>query len=241
MTVGEIDDRIRRLRASTRTSMAISALMLVFILFFLYVGYRYASWDMVLERWRNFMEWTSTHPLLLIFTMGIMTSVGIPASCFYVLCGGAYGVRDGIVISGLGLTVNLLFSYGLYHFFFYEWIIKRLCRHERLLGDYARTKVGKWKWIVAIRLMLPIPLCVQTCILSVMEGIPFIPFFVLSWLIQMGWACACVVGGKDWLHGHIGIVGIVSVVSAYLVLRVSHRYTKNVKGDVVVVGGRKGP
>jgi uncharacterized membrane protein YdjX (TVP38/TMEM64 family) len=236
MTVEAINDRIRRLRRSTHVSMAISALMLVCILFFLYVGYRYITWSMVLERWRGFIEWALTHPLLWIFTMGIMTSIGIPASCFYLLCGGVYGVRNGIVISGLGLAINLLFSYILYHFFFYEWIVKRLCRYERVLDDYARTTIGKWKWIVAIRLMLPIPLCVQTCILSIIEGIPFFPFFILSWLIQMGWACACVVGGKDWLHGHVGIVGVVCVGLAYLILRISQKYAKSIKGDVVVAG-----
>jgi uncharacterized membrane protein YdjX (TVP38/TMEM64 family) len=180
--------------------------------------------------WNDFLEKIGRCPIGFVCALGFFPAIGIPVSPFYLLCGGVYGFPKGLLLCALGLGINLTVTYLLGHYGL-PAVWRALNKKRHGFGWQARTRRGALRWILLVRLM-PIPFFAQNYLLCSVRGIGFVLYWTLSWIIQMGWACAFVLGGKDWVRGHWGMEGILGVLLVSWAVRSGRRRIKNLQGDV---------
>ncbi len=208
--------------------------LLAFIL--LYVAWNQVggvlTFSNIQARWYSILHWMENHPVALVFAMGVIPAFGIPISTFYILCGGVYGIGRGLALCSVGLALNLAFAYFLGRHVLQTFLIEPLRKRYGFSELRVRTRKAALQWVVMVRLIPALPVCAQSYILCSIKGIKFIYYWVPSWVVQMGWACVFSIGGKDWVHGHIGVMGIVCVLIFSFVARWAYKQAKTLKGDV---------
>ncbi len=164
-------------------------------------------------------------PLAFFTAMAVMPAFGVPSLAFILPAGPAFGERFGMVnvvlLCMVAVTINFVLAYLLARRALRPLLEKLIVR----LGyELPAVEAGDTTDLILILRLTPgIPFCVQNYLLGLGE-VPFVKFFILSFLLCMPQNAAFVLFGDALLHGKgkmlLYAVGlIVAIVAGTHLLR----------------------
>lgn len=193
------------------------------------------SFSEIKNSWKIFFEWLAEHPIALCLSIGILPAFGVPISPFYILSGGLFGESMGLTLCAVGIGINLILAYLLSRYCVNVFFLKPLFKRLRVPDLRVRTTIGGFRWILIVRFIPGLPFVAQNYLLSLLEGLKFSYYFILSWAIQMLWAYGFVSGGSAWFSGKMGYSAVVILAMLALSARWVYKRSKAMKGDVVTL------
>lgn len=204
---------------------AVAAAALIVVLFVLW-----SAWDR-----EAIMAWKEdAGPLLFFASMAVLPALGVPISPFFILAGATYGLRLGLLGSGIALAANLAMSY---------WVARGmqgrldalLRRFGYELPDFAEKERGAVRFTLAVKLAPGVPAFVKNYGLGV-AGVPFAIYFVMSMVITGAYAALLIVLGESILEHRLGraLWPAVTLVVVGLGLWLWRRRGQSRRGDDAV-------
>lgn len=192
--------------------IALAILIIAVVAPFLWI-FRYEVLGLLQEAREQAQNLGKINPVYLVAAIAILPTVGVPAAIFYIAGSIAYGVVWGLVYSGIGVAINISLTYWLCNSFLRKWICAFLTKrgHKLLTIPHSEVRAA----IIAIRLMPGLPLSAQNYILGV-SGVPFKPYFLLSWPSQMFWAIFFIFTANTVIHQTLE--SIILVFLGFLVM-----------------------
>jgi uncharacterized membrane protein YdjX (TVP38/TMEM64 family) len=153
-------------------------------------------------------------PLPFFAAVALLTTVGAPITPLFILAGATFGVRMGLIGSGLALAASLVVTYwiakGLR-----PWIESLLRRFHRELPDFGKAGKSALRFTLMVKLAPGVPQFVKSYGLAV-AGVPFPLYLGMSLLITGAYVAALVVLGESLLEHDLGRT--VAVAAAFVLL-----------------------
>lgn len=160
-------------------------------------------------------------PLQFFAVMTVLPALGVPITPFFILAGASFGVRLGLIGSGLALAANLAGCYWLARRLrpFFESLLRRFGFE---LPDLANRSPARFA--VAVKVAPGVPAFVKNYALG-LAGVPFGLYFGLSMLMTGVYAALLVVLGESLLEHNRGRAfwAVVAVVALALILWLRRR------------------
>ena len=135
-------------------------------------------------------------PLPYFAVMALLTTVGAPITPFFIAAGAAFGVRVGLIGSGLAFASSLSVTYWIARGRLRPRLVSLLRRSGRELPDFGEAGKHALRFTLMVKLAPGIPAFLKSYVLAV-AGVPFIPYLVVSILITGTYAAALVVLGES--------------------------------------------
>lgn len=151
--------------------------------------------------------------------MAILPTFGFPVTPFYLLAGATFGIWVSLVGTTLSQALNLVLAYWLSRRYLrglIEWLMRKT---KYRIPEVSSENV--LKFAILVRITPGPPNFVKSFIL-VLARIPFLPFFVVSLPITMGYAIGIIVFGDSLADGEPlqAIGGVVFLVLFMLVIKI---------------------
>jgi uncharacterized membrane protein YdjX (TVP38/TMEM64 family) len=166
----------------------------------------------------------AARPLPYFATVALLTAIGAPITPFSIIAGATFGVRTGLVGSGLALAASLTVTYWIAHQV-RPWIESLLRRFGRELPHFGQAGKGAVRFTLMVKLTPGVPAFLKSYGLAV-AGVPFPLYLGMSLLITGAYVAALVVLGESLLEHDLGRTVALGVALALLVavgLRVRRR------------------
>ncbi len=175
----------RRLR---RAWQAAGLIVVGLLLWWLWHG-----WDS-----RALMEWKERIPPWAFFAlMAILPALGFPTTPLYLVAGAAFGTVTGVVGTLAATGGNLALTYWIANSglrpLLLRWLAGAGLRPPEL--DQGR----EWRLIVLVKLTPGVPSFLKNYLLG-LAGVPFAPYWAISFVIAGSYATALVVLGESFLE-----------------------------------------
>ncbi|HLS28122.1 MAG TPA: hypothetical protein VK041_05690 [Opitutales bacterium] len=151
--------------------------------------------------------------------MAILPTFGFPVTPFYLLAGATFGIGVSLIATTLSQALNLILAYWLSRRYLrgpIEWMIRKT--KYRIPEISSENFV---KFAVLVRITPGPPNFVKSFIL-VFARIPFVPYFVVSLPITMGYAVGIIIFGDSVADGQPlqAVGGVLFLVLFMLVIKV---------------------
>ena len=174
-------------------------------------------------------------PLPYFAAMALLTAVGVPITPFFVVAGATFGVRLGLVGSGIALAASLSLSYWIARGRVRRWLESLLHRYGRELPRFGEAGRNAVRFTLMVKLTPGVPAFVKTYGLAA-AGVPFAPYLGVSMLVTGTYAAALVLLGESLLDHDLGRallpVAVIVLLGAVLLLVRRRRQSS--------AGGRRG-
>jgi len=164
-------------------------------------------------------------PVMFFTAMAILPAIGCPLTVFTLPAGSVFAPELGmplvLLLVCLSIAVNLAISYWLSRHLFRPWLIKLL----NWLG-YKLPEVSAHNHrtlVVLVRVTPGPPYVLQSYLLG-LAGIPFVTYFIISWIISSAYACAFVLFGDALMHGR-GKMALIAI-GLFVVLTVGVQFIR---------------
>jgi uncharacterized membrane protein YdjX (TVP38/TMEM64 family) len=135
-------------------------------------------------------------PLPYFAVVALLTTVGAPITPFFIAAGATFGIRVGLIGSGLAFASSLSMTYWIARGRLRSGLESLLRRSGRELPDFGEAGKHALRFTLMVRLAPGIPAFLKSYVLAV-AGVPFTPYLVLSMLITGTYAAALVVLGES--------------------------------------------
>jgi uncharacterized membrane protein YdjX (TVP38/TMEM64 family) len=154
----------------------------------------WAVWDReAITTWMS-----QARPLPYFATVALLTAVGVPVTPFFIVAGATFGVRMGLIGSGLALAASLAATYWLARGL-RPWVAALLRRFDRELPDFGQARKSAVRFTLMVKLAPGVPSFLKACALAV-AGVPFPLYLGISLLITGTYAAGLVVLGESLLE-----------------------------------------
>ncbi len=173
-------------------------------------------------------------PVLFFTALAVLPAVGCPLTFFTLPAGSVFAPELGmplvLLLVCVSIAVNLAITYWLSRHLFRPWLIKLLV----WLG-YKLPKVAAKNHRVLVFLVrvTPGPPYVLQSYLLGLAGIPFVTYFIISWIISSSYACAFVMFGDALMHGRgkmaLMAIGLFVALTVGVQLLRKHYARKQIK------------
>ena len=134
--------------------------------------------------------------------LAVLPAVGCPLSIFTLPAGSVFAPELGMPLVLLlvcaSIAVNLTITYWLSRHLFRPWLIKLLTWLGYTLPEVSAKNHRVLVFLVRVT---PGPPYVLQSYLLGLAGIPFVTYFIISWIISSSYACAFVLFGDALMHG----------------------------------------
>jgi uncharacterized membrane protein YdjX (TVP38/TMEM64 family) len=143
--------------------------------------------------------WMSqARPVPFFALVALLTTVGAPITPFFIVAGATFGVRMGLIGSGLALAVSLVVTYWIAQGL-RPWVESVLRRFDRELPDFERAGKSVLHFTLMVKLAPGIPAFLKNASLAV-AGVPFPLYLGVSLLVTGAYVAALVVLGESLLE-----------------------------------------
>lgn len=141
-------------------------------------------------------------PVVFFTALAVLPAVGCPLSIFTLPAGSVFAPELGMPLVLLlvcaSIAVNLTITYWLSRHLFRPWLIKLLTWLGYTLPEVSAKNHRVLVFLVRVT---PGPPYVLQSYLLGLAGIPFVTYFIISWIISSSYACAFVLFGDALMHG----------------------------------------
>ena len=141
-------------------------------------------------------------PVVFFTALAVLPAVGCPLSIFTLPAGSVFAPELGMPLVLLlvcaSIAVNLTITYWLSRHLFRPWLIKLLTWLGYTLPEVSAKNHRVLVFLVRVT---PGPPYVLQSYLLGLAGIPFVTYFIISWIIYSSYACAFVLFGDALMHG----------------------------------------
>lgn len=173
------------------------------------------------------------HPGFFLLGLALCPLLPIPVSPLWVIAGMRFGPFGGILISALGLLINLSIAYLLSRYWFrrqIEWLLRRWKIRIPVVAPAEQRR-----FTLLIRLVPGNPLVVQNYLLGLV-GVGFPTYLVIGFIVQMFYATGFNIFGEAVFEGRFGLLlfSVMLIVSVGLGIKLlSKKLFKS--GEIVKV------
>jgi uncharacterized membrane protein YdjX (TVP38/TMEM64 family) len=180
------------------------------------------------------------HPALFLLGLALCPLLPIPVSPLWVLAGMRFGPMGGILISILGLVINLTTAYLLSKYWFrrqIEWFLRKWNVKVPVVAEAEQKK-----FTLLVRIVPGNPLVVQNYLLGVV-GVRFSVYFAVGLAVQLFYAIGFNLFGEAVFEGRFGLMlfAVLLVVSVALAVKLLAKrfFPKNNLDDPSNLVGQK--
>ena len=162
-------------------------------------------------------------PVVFFTALAVLPAVGCPLSIFTLPAGSVFAPELGMPLVLLlvcaSIAVNLTITYWLSRHLFRPWLIKLLTWLGYTLPEVSAKNHRVLVFLVRVT---PGPPYVLQSYLLGLAGIPFVTYFIISWIIYSSYACAFVLFGDALMHGRgkmaLMAIGLFVVLTVWVQL-----------------------
>lgn len=158
-------------------------------------------------------------PLPFFATMAILPAIGAPLTPLFLLAGATFGVRVGLIGSGLALAANLVLCYWIARSSLRARLASLMRRFDYEIPDFRGASKDAVRFTLMVKLAPGIPGFVKNYGLGV-AGVPFALYFAASMLITGAYAACLIVLGESLfeheLNRSLAAAAIVAALAAGL-------------------------
>ncbi len=173
-------------------------------------------------------------PVMFFTALAVLPAVGAPLSIFTLPAGSVFAPELGMPLVLLlvcaSIAVNLAITYWLSRHLFRPWLIKLLAWLGYSLPEVSAKNHRVLVFLV--RVTPGPPYVLQSYILG-LAGIPFVTYFIISWIISSSYACAFVLFGDALMQGRgkmaLMAIGLFVVLTVGVQLLRKHYADKQAK------------
>jgi len=166
-------------------------------------------------------------PAVIFFgLMAFLPLFPIPVSPFYLITGTIYGVGFSLAASAAAIFVNLSLAHYLATSFLRPLINKIVSKYSYTVPQVYPTEYIKLS--IVLRITPGIPYFLKNYLNS-LAGVPFKPYILIAWPLEMLWALAFIVLGESAFEGSLGLAlySICLVIALILITKlIRERYAK---------------
>ena len=175
-----------------------------------------------------------TGPTTFFVALALLPSVGVPLTVFTLPAGSVFAPELGmplvLLLVCVSIAVNLAISYWLSRHLFRPWLIKLLAWLGYKLPEVSARN---HRVVVFLVRVTPGPPYILQSYLLGLAGIPFVTYFIISWIISSLYACAFVLFGDALMHGRgkmaLMAVGLFVALTVAVQLIRRHYARKQIK------------
>jgi uncharacterized membrane protein YdjX (TVP38/TMEM64 family) len=211
--VGTVSET-RRLPAATPKSpwrwslLALGAAAVAALLFFLW-----SAWD----REDTMAQMRDAGPLPFFAATALLPAIGMPITPLFLVAGATFGVRLGLLGSGLALAVNLALCYWIARSGIRRWLTPLLHRFNYELPDLSQRDRRSVRFTLLMKLAPGVPAFVKNYALGA-AGVPFPLYFGVSMLLTGTYCAALVLLGESLVERHLSHAIVAVAVLLVLAL-----------------------
>lgn len=173
-------------------------------------------------------------PVMFFTALAVLPAVGCPLSFFTLPAGSVFAPELGMPLVLLlvcaSIAVNLAITYWLSRHLFRPWLIKLLAWLGYKLPEVSAKNHRVLVFLVRVT---PGPPYVLQSYLLGLAGIPFVTYFIISWIISSSYACAFVLFGDALMHGRgkmaLMAIGLFVALTVGVQLLRKHYARKQIK------------
>jgi len=173
-------------------------------------------------------------PVVFFTALAVLPAVGCPLTFFTLPAGSVFAPELGmplvLLLVCVSIAVNLAITYWLSRHLFRPWLIKLLAWLGYKLPE---VDAKNHRVLVFLVRVTPGPPYVLQSYLLGLAGIPFVTYFIISWIISSSYACAFVLFGDALMHGQgkmaLMAIGLFVVLTVGVQLLRKHYAGKQIK------------
>jgi uncharacterized membrane protein YdjX (TVP38/TMEM64 family) len=156
------------------------------------VGYLlWSRWDReALLAWKQ-----EAGPFRFFAAMALLPAVGMPLAPFFMIAGGLFGARIGLLGSALALAANLTLCHRLAAGALRPRVAKVLERFGSF-PDFAEQTEGALRFTLLVKFTPGLPAAAKNYLLG-LAGVPFVTYFAVSMVLNGGLGVALVLLGES--------------------------------------------
>ena len=182
---------------------------------------------LIFEIGNRFWSKMRDFPAVIFFgLMAFLPLFPIPMSPFYLITGTIYGVGFSLAASAAAIFVNLSLAHYLETGFLRPLIDKIVSKYSYTVPQVYPAEYIKLS--IVLRITPGIPYFLKNYLNS-LAGVPFKPYILIAWPLEMLWALAFIVLGESAFEGSLGLAvyGICLVIALILITKlIRERYAK---------------
>ena len=174
--------------------------------------------------------WSKMRDIPAVIFFGLMAFLPlfpIPISPFFIITGTIYGVGFSLTACAVAIFVNLSLAHYLATGFLRPLIDKIVSKYSYTVPEVYPTEYVKLS--IVLRITPGIPYFLKNYLNS-LAGVPFKPYILIAWPLEMLWALAFIVLGESAFEGSLGLAvyGICLVIALILITKIiRERYAKS--------------
>lgn len=172
---------------------------------------------------RYSQKWSHMNPLFLILGITLLPLVAMPISALYIIGAAVYGVTLGLVYGGIGAALNIGLAYWIARTALRKSILRWVTRRGHSPPTIPAEEYNYT--IILVRIMPGTPLFLQNYLLA-LAGIPFLRYWMLSWIFQMFYVAVFVITGGALFESRFGLafIGICGIIALMIIIHFMRRY-----------------
>ena len=206
--------------------LGISLIMVVIVGIFTWLYWEELS-PLIFEIGNQFWSKMGDFPAVIFFGLMVFLPLfPIPISLFYLITGSIYGVGFSLAASTVVIFVNLSLAHYLATGFLRPFIDKIVSKYSYTVPQLSPTEYIKLS--IVLRITPGIPYFLKNYLNS-LAGVPFKPYILIAWPLEVLWALAFIVLGESAFEGSLGLAlyGICLVIALILITKlIRDRYAK---------------
>lgn len=176
---------------------ALFILLLLLGSFFIFYKIRkdsiHLQWEESLAFFHTLLQ---QHQGLLIVSLFLLPTFGIPLSPLFLIAGSIWRFPVALWICFLAIGTNLVLSYFFYQRCVHRWLLKLVFHNQPLRHPKSFTRRTSLRWCFLIQLIPHLPYSAQCYLLANIKEVRFWHYWSISWVVQFAWAIGFISAGK---------------------------------------------